>query len=216
MDNQPTLLRMPSPRRGFTLLELLVVITIILVLAGMVIAGVGIALKMQAKAKTTKMIADLGFSLSNIRQTTGQYPGEKTALEVEPSPRPASWFAWNALFPSNLAFNANDSSLPMLPGDKNDGTDARWRAVAARLRLDLDAAGDQTLPKVLEDAWGHPLRYRPARRYPFLANNTPSIDSQTPDNPDTYQIWSAGPDEVDGGGDSNVIGGTDDLTTWKR
>ena len=52
--------------------------------------------------------------------------------------------------------------------------------------------------------------------YPLLGTGTPAlIDSADPPNPDSYQLWSAGPDGKDQV-TLETAGKNDDLTNWKK
>lgn len=60
--------------RPFTLIELLAVIGIIAILAGIVLGGVGVANRKAAEAKTKSVIAQLESALSSYQQEFGYYP----------------------------------------------------------------------------------------------------------------------------------------------
>jgi general secretion pathway protein G len=66
-----------NPRHGhaaFTLIELLAVITIIVILAGLVVAGMGYVNERQAKEKTKVQLAILAKALEDFKLDNGAYP----------------------------------------------------------------------------------------------------------------------------------------------
>lgn len=189
--------------RGFTLIELLVVISVIAILSGMVFAGVTIARKSSAKVKTTSLMATLSAAIVNYRTTTGGYPGDPPGTP------------WDNVIQGQFS-QANDWKV---------SNSENWAGVAARALVDsLTAVGESfaapTNGIYLADAWKKPLRYRPARLYPFLVNNTspplPPIDGEDPPARDSYQLWSIGPNQTDEGGDSTTNSKNDDLVQWAK
>ena len=64
----------PLPRRGFTLVELLVVIIIIGLLAGMITVGLAAAMRRAKQASITLEISQLSVALQKYRDQYGEYP----------------------------------------------------------------------------------------------------------------------------------------------
>ncbi|GHC00119.1 prepilin-type N-terminal cleavage/methylation domain-containing protein [Cerasicoccus arenae] len=72
--NRPVPQHRPTTRNGFTLVELLVVLAIILILSGFVFGlSRGIAVK-QARSKAQSELQTLGLALENYRMKLGDYP----------------------------------------------------------------------------------------------------------------------------------------------
>jgi prepilin-type N-terminal cleavage/methylation domain-containing protein len=75
----------------------------------------------------------------------------------------------------------------------------------------------------LNDPYGHPVRYRPAKLYPFLRSTDSGapaypqhINGDQPPGADSYQLWSVGSDGADGVTSSTTNGEYgDDIVTWK-
>ena len=179
-------------RTAFTLMELLIVISIIMILMGMLFVGLRIGKEQANKAKTTSAIATLQAELANYKQVNGRYPEN----DISPST------AWHDLFMNGAAPRAwNDTSSPI-----------DWKAVNALLVTELKTAG-ASLPDLLKDGWGEPLHYRPAKYLPYTAGAI-AIDSDDPPGRDSYQVWSTGTDKRDQGGAK--LPANDDVTSWEK
>ena len=73
----------PSRRNGlaaFTLIELMAVITIIVILAGLVVGGMGFVSERQAKEKARVQIAMLSKAIEEYKLDMGAYPGSTAAF----------------------------------------------------------------------------------------------------------------------------------------
>ena len=181
----------PAPvRTGFTLMELLVVISIIMLLMGMLFAGIRMAKDSAARAKTQATISQLVASCENYRQVNGRYPEGTVLLEAEFVPMPYS-----------KAYEPASKSFPTM----------NWGKVNAALVDALNQAGESFKAPVL-DAWKKPIQYRPARYYPYISAAPVRIDSEDPPNRDSFQMWSIGKNTTDEAGEIN----TDDVTSWTK
>ena len=83
-----------NPRNGraaFTLIELMAVITIIIILAGLVVGGMGFVTERQAKEKAKVQIALLSKALEEYKLDMGTYPAPPTTpVPPEPASAPSS------------------------------------------------------------------------------------------------------------------------------
>lgn len=70
-------------RAAFTLIELMAVITIIIILAGLVVGGMGFVSERQAKEKAKTQIALLSAAIEEFKLDMGRYPGtsENTSIQ---------------------------------------------------------------------------------------------------------------------------------------
>jgi prepilin-type N-terminal cleavage/methylation domain-containing protein len=71
-----------SPRRGFTLIEILIVISIIALLASLVLASVSIGKDQALRSAARSMVHALDVGLENYAQDEGRYPGSD--LQADP------------------------------------------------------------------------------------------------------------------------------------
>lgn len=155
-------------------MELLVVISIIMLLMGMLFAGIRLAKDAAARAKTQSIISNLVAACENYRQVNGRYPEGTPLLEAEFGPSPYS----------------------------KDYKSVNWNGINAALVDALNQAGGSFKAPVM-DAWNMPIHYRPARYYPYSATATVRIDGEEPPDRDRFQIWSTGKNKTDEGGELN-------------
>jgi len=156
-------------RSGFTMIELLVVITVIALLAGLLLVLIPMARKAALRTKATSQLSNIRAALSLYMDRNGIYP--------------------EAGMQQDAASNSGALLTALRSVNSEDFRDSQ-----------------------LLDPWGSPIRYRPAKAYPFTAGNTnpDDIDSETPPQQDSYQLWSIGPDKKDQHGQG------DDIVQWKK
>jgi type II secretory pathway pseudopilin PulG len=87
---------------AFTLLELLIVISVIIVLAGLTIATIGYVQKKGARSRAEAEIAAMSAALESYKADNGVYPTDKTYTEnvdptASPIPATASLFLYEQL-----------------------------------------------------------------------------------------------------------------------
>jgi len=88
-----------------------------------------------------------------------------------------------------------------------------WDQANRQLVTDLNLAGE-SFPPVVLDAWKKPIRYRPARFYPYDDTNPFYIDKANPPGRDSYQLWSLGlKNDVDQNPSDPAY---DDMTSWPK
>jgi prepilin-type N-terminal cleavage/methylation domain-containing protein len=192
---------MMQPRKAFTLMELLVVIGIIGILAGMVFAGVQVAKASSLKTKTTSILSQVSSALNSYRLLNGSYPDSFGVADPTDDYGDVFGSASNPVL-------ATDASLDA----------ARWKTVNGILATQLAAAGFP-MPSPIVDSWGHALHYRPAKYYPFKdAGALVEIDKDTNvPGRDSFQLWSVGKNNADEFGEKKYAGRTgDDLTSWSQ
>lgn len=175
-------------RSAFTLMELLIVISIIMILMGLVFVGVRLGREAARKAKTTQNIAMLQAALSNYRTTNGHYPDDP---DVFPG-----------LKDTTKGFDVI--------------TESEWESINRTLIRELKKSG-ASMDDLVTDGWKKALRYRPSRLYPYknAADAKADIDGEEPPARDEYQIWSKGPNLTDeGGGKKGTV--CDDVVSWPK
>ena len=148
--------------KGFTLLELLVVISIIIILASIVMPALHKARKRAYVTKTKGVIAGLELALSMYEADCGSYPGSD-GVEVE---IPTNWFIGNSGFVN-----------PGIPG---------WSGPYAEFKEKELGNPDNIHNTVVVDAWGQPLRYIKAgpnrpQSYEIISNGSDKIPGNEDD-----------------------------------
>jgi len=113
---------------AFTLIELIVVVGIIIVLAGLVLSTVGYARKKSARARAETEIAAMSAAIENYKSDNGIYPrGPASAITIGTTTIPA---------------NATDSLDAKTRGNPADTTDPTYGATSLYLYTLL--SGDST------------------------------------------------------------------------
>lgn len=210
-----------ASRRGFTLIELLTVIGIIVILMGLLVPAVVVARNYAKRVKASTLVDNVASAINQYRGMNGVYPER---LNVRATPDMGDPVAWTLALNSATSLASGDEAYAkyfkpgasvVLSASISDGD---WQAVNAVLAYHLGSFATDYVNAstgLLLDAWGKPLRYRPSKFHPFnsgsAATGATRIDSDTPPNPDSFQLWSMGADTVDGYGESG-----DDLPNWKK
>lgn len=179
------------PVGGFSLIELLASITIIVLLAGLIVGGLGYAQDKQAREKAKVQIALLSKGLEEYNLDNGTYPvatGAGTGRS-------------NMLF-QRLFWDGAKSSPPgrmyLSELDPNDSSQGWISGTGAAARIN--------------DPWGNEYRYRSGR----LANGSVNTRAINPD----FDLWSIGKDGRHNAGttatpyDPNHADNRDDITNF--
>lgn len=182
----------PAPSRGFTLMEMLIVILIISALMGLLLPTIGMVKRNAAKAKATQQINQIAAAVNSFNTKNGSYPDRLSAGEMAKSDA-ADWERTNGKL-LLIALNTVDpGTFRLLDANKS-------------------VTNDPNFVEPLRDPWGQLIRYRPARCYEFDTSHSDPSDARAEHPPmvDSFQVWSSGPDEIDAWG----LG--DDIANWKR
>lgn len=154
--------------RNFTLIELLAVIAIIGILAGIVISVSNLAGSQASISKCKSQLQQIEMALQQYKDDKGYFPVQDSQDD----------FAWDLLHSEDSPEDTNDPYL-----DPDQFTFAK------------DDEDDEDDVDYFIDPFGSPFQYR----YPGT------------ENPDSYDLWSYGPDGEDGEEDDEE---DDDITNW--
>jgi prepilin-type N-terminal cleavage/methylation domain-containing protein len=163
-----------SAEGGFTVLELLVVITIIVILAGLILATTGYVEKKGARSRAESEIAAISAALESYKADNGIYPRDTTNnttdnLDARASGNPTSYQA-ASLFLYNSLFGATN-------GSRNPASGARSYFT---FKPNMLSPVDQTQSvQYIRDPFGNSYGYSTANQ----ANSSKGY------NP-TYDLWS--------------------------
>jgi prepilin-type N-terminal cleavage/methylation domain-containing protein len=97
--------------RAFTIVEVLVVMTIILVLAGLILATSSYVHNKGARSRTEAEIAAMSAALESYKADNGIYPSE-TSTDARTAMDPASYQAASEVLYSRLTGDANGDGQP--------------------------------------------------------------------------------------------------------
>lgn len=187
--------RTRASRPAFTLVEILVVISIIMVLAAMSIGGMGFVKRKAAEGRTEVLLGTVSTALE-------QYSADNGFLPEGDGDTGSTLQVYVALYgDGELTLNSGSLSITSSP----DGT----ADPGAQVYLDILNPGNTKAALNVDpdynivDAWGEPIRYRH------------SVSGGDPDmmNPDAdFDLWSYGVDGMTGGSGSKEF--KDDLKNW--
>ena len=179
-------MKTPSRRHSaaFTLIELMVVITIIIVLAGIVIGGMGYVNEKQARSKAQIQIGLLSKAIEEYKLDLGRYPGDAQNTAAAGTGITSQLYA-------DLYYEGYDYSKKSNPDTWEKTVGGVKVPKATRIYLPeldpisskqgwVDPASGSTPPAStkINDPWGNEYRYR-------KGNNA--------ENPD-FDLWSMGKD----------------------
>jgi len=154
---------------AFTLIELITVIAIILILAGLVVSGSGFVRDRQANEKARVQIALISKALEDYKLDMGFYP--YTVDSADGSGQ--SKILFNALYFDALSDTTKKLYLAEL--DPAVGKQ-KW------------TLGTASITTKIVDPWGVEYRYRTAIKSDGASNNS----TQNPD----FDLWSSGKDKL--------------------
>jgi prepilin-type N-terminal cleavage/methylation domain-containing protein len=183
--------------RGFTLIEILIVVSIIAVLASLILAGVNIARKRAAIAIAQSNIEALNNALEQYVADTGRYPGEK--IKDYENGFPALFDAICGEKPPKGKGGPNSPYMKFKEAEVYvfDFDEDKYRPAYP------EEIYDPKVEKYLADPWGVPYIYHENKsraRKPYMHKNT-------------ADIYSCGPDKKDQTIDGEKTD-TDDIGNW--
>jgi general secretion pathway protein G len=168
-------MKKPIHKPGFTLIEMITVMTIIALLAGIVVGSAGIIQGRQAREKAKAQIALLSKAIEEYKMDMGVFPGDDDTAESGD----VSEDLYQALFKDGYDFTS--------PATPPDPWDKARKIYVTQLDPRENKQGwvkkigaSDTVPVDLKilDPWGNPYRYRRG------------TNAQNPD----FDLWSTGKD----------------------
>jgi len=161
--------------RGFTLVELLVVVTIIVVLSGLVIGVSGFVQRKAAVTKAKTQLKLMETKLDEYTQDAGGFPEKFDDKGL---------IVYTMLYGDGIGPDGVAGSLDDTPPDGTPDEGARVYLSELDPNINkqqmLSLRPGSRVPLKLVDPWGNSWRFR-------------SGDSHNPKNPD-FDLWSMGPD----------------------
>ena len=164
-----------TARSAFTLIELIVVVTIITILAGLVLSTAGYARKKGARARAETEIAAMSAACESYRADNGVYPGSSDTnnLNAKTSFNPSAYQA-ASLYLYNALFGATN-------GSRTPNAGARSYFV---FKPNMLSPADQTQNvQYIQDPFGNSYGYS-------TIDNPIANPSPTPGYNPTFDLWS--------------------------
>ena len=183
---------MQKPPRTFTLIELLMVMAVIAVLAGLIMAAINFVTTSANKAKTRSQISALYIAIKSYESNYGTLPLIPTNGLINPGNGSSG--------DNNAQYQALIRCL--LPKD-SDNPDGNTRGITFL----VPNSGPATTPGFV-DMWKHDLKVVMTSSGKIAANGI--INDTIYSN---VAIWSMGPNGRDDKGSTTTPG--DDITSWK-
>ncbi len=209
--------------RGFTMIELLVVMFIIGVLVGMLFVGISVIRKMVDKARAQQTLANMASGLIALKHSR-DYKGFVTSYSIDASGNEGYYTGTKidlqSQNPADLdqhIFNDN-IARELRPGDERFGDPATYKRIIntqgkTYFEFDEHREFDPSIQRVV-DPWG--------QRYMFAITkviNEDGSDYETLQSDGTKVkwrmsiLWSRGPKGLEGGGDvrAAILAGSTDF-----
>ena len=159
-------------RRAFTILELLIVMSIIIVLGGLILATAGYVQKKGKRSRAEAEIAAISAALENYKADNGIYPSDTVTNN------------FNVATTSNTDYEAPSLKLyEYLSGDTNHDRAAETKTYFPFKPNQLTPLDQSKAVTALRDPFGNPYGYS------TMKASTPT--SATGHNP-TFDLWSIG------------------------
>lgn len=184
--------------RGFTMVELLTVIAIVVILIGLVVGGFTAVKSRSSRATTLMMFRAIEAALQRYYADWGAYPYFEEKLITVQMPNPANPGSYRDKTERVMDTVATNLSPPANAPDGLKAMGILYAALNARVRNGpyMPGAAAQTVDKTVDDAvitlftdgWGRPIMYGP----PLPAANV--TDGSRPLMP---RLESQGADEFD-------------------
>ena len=180
---------------GFTLVEILIVISIIAVLAGMVLVGVQHARQAANGALVKTTVSDLTNAVERYVQDEGEYPG----MELESDPDRNDFpLLYVALFGEPRPRGKGGRGAPYT--NPNEDNTVVWdESLQDYRKPDRRERFDDDVEKLVRDPFGEPYVYRANKGkrmadFPYMHNSTVDIYSKGPDGIDQTALSEDGDD----------------------
>lgn len=164
---------------GFTIIELLIVMSIILVLAGLILATSSYVQKKGARSRAEAEIAAMSAALESYKADNGIYPRDVNTDTLDPTATPSA-----SPSPNPLYVKAAQTLYQQLSGDQDgnqstSGDDTKNYIAALLKPNSLSTSG--TIP-YLKDPFGDPYGYS------TMKASDPTKNGYNP----TFDLWSTG------------------------
>lgn len=140
--------------QGFTLIEILIVVSIIAILMSLIVAGIQVARKKASETIAQNFVNALAQGLDHFYQDEGHFPGAEYADDENALPA-----LYEALLGEKKPKGKGGRSAPYVDVKKENVRVFDQNQNEYRLPT-FDEEGDPEVPKFITDPWGEPFWYR--------------------------------------------------------
>ncbi len=192
-------------RPAFTLIELMAVIVIIVILAGLVVGGLGYVNEKQARGKAQVQIALLSKALEEYKLDMGQYPPTNDLVTiVKNKGTDNSKLLYNSLFFEGYDAGVNPPAAASTPPKATKIYVAELDPMSSKQGWVMtQTSGIPKKDLLISDPWGNQYCYRSARKADGGINN----GTQNPD----FDLWSMGKNGESKPGSTTFTQNADDV-----
>jgi len=157
-------------RRAFTLIELLIVISIIIILAGLILSTVGYVQKKGARSRAEAEIAAMSAALESYKADNGIYPRDATKTDqVDPAASPIPIAATQFLY-EQLSGNSATNLQPI------SGAKSYFAFKPQMLFGTKDSNGNLTSVSYIRDPFGNSYGYSTLKASGGTGGYNPTFD----------------------------------------
>jgi prepilin-type N-terminal cleavage/methylation domain-containing protein len=189
------------PRKGFTLIEMLIVVAVIAILAALLLPTIG-AIRQSAKKKATRLLVEgIVAGLQRYYTDFDEYPPSSIAK------------------PASVPYE-DGSIYKYLCGDKGQGlvkmVGGQTRHIDPYVVIPVENIRRSGSTVFVVDSWGKDIQYANCRAHTenARASNPNYVGTHTLEthNPNGVDVWSFGPDRVEA--KDSVKDLEDDIANW--
>jgi type II secretion system protein G len=171
----------PLQKNGFTILELLVVITIIIVLAGLILATTGYVQKKGARSRAEAEIAAMSAALESYKADNGIYPTDtQTTEKLSPATTtPANYESASSYL--YISLTGDTDANPATPAPAN-----AKNYLGSGLRPNMLS---KTIPTFFRDPFGNSYGYSTMQAATSSGGYNPTFDLWSTANATNQVEW---------------------------
>ena len=188
-----------SSPRGFTLIEMITVVAIIIVLAGLVISVSGYVNQKANRTKADGEMRAMFSALDSYKADNGIFPKTEETDKLDPrvdiAPTSSNYIKANLALYSAITGDYEPSDAPDGRPEKNSKSYHQF--VPSQLNHTKDGSGGVASVRYISDPWGNPYGYSTAAnkleeeyRQDVRKNPTAPRPSELKGYNPTYDLWS--------------------------